>query len=208
MGFMLAPLLVVAIAGAFASGSGMREQRAAADAASSLSKDDICRLVVLAARKEFVGTPPRHTTLLAQPSTTELAGERGRIWMDVGLTEHGRSRSPLARGETCGDHELVELCDWERLGDRCSRDRKDRERWRVDVMLTVVNATHVDSRATLDKPPRIHRHTAEATVSPVPAFYGHFERGEGGWHEGPDAMAESRRSTHDAKSAEPDAGAH
>jgi hypothetical protein len=205
MGIMLASLFVVAVASAFASDGGVQTPKAGADTASPLSKEDICRLVVLAARKEHV-VPPHHTNLLAQPSTSELAGEHGRIWMDVGVREHGRSRYPLARGESCGDQELVELCDWERLGNRCSRDRKDRERWRVVVLLTLVDDDHVDSMATLAKPPRVHRNTTQATMSPVPAFVGHFERGDSGWREGADAMTERRRTT-DGKSAGPDAGA-
>jgi hypothetical protein len=202
---MLALLFVGAVAGALASDGGMRAPRTGADAVSPLSKEEICRLVVLAARKELV-VPPDHTNLLAQPATSELAGDHGRIWMDVRVSEHGRSRYPLARGESCGDRELVELCDWERLGNRCSRDRKDRERWRVIVLLTVVDDDHVDSVAALAKPPRVHRSTTTATMSPVPAFRGHFERGDGVWREGADAMSERRRRTDDGKSALPDGG--
>jgi hypothetical protein len=202
---MLASLLVVAVASVLASDGGVRAPQAVAATASLVSKEDICRLVVLAARKEHV-VPPHHTNLLAQPATSELAGEHGRIWMDVGVREHGRSRYPLARGESCGDQELVELCDWERLGSLCSRDRKDRERWRVVVLLTFVDEDHVDSMAALAKPPRVHRHTTEATMSPVPAFYGHFVRANNGWREGADAMAERRRES--GKSVGPDAGGH
>ncbi|HXI59579.1 MAG TPA: hypothetical protein VNO55_26105, partial [Polyangia bacterium] len=142
------------------------------------------------------------------PATSELAGEHGRIWMDVQVREHGRLRSPLARGESCGDQKLVELCDWARLRNRCSRDRKDRERWRVVILLTLVDDDHVDSMAGLAKPPRVRTHTTEATMSPVPAFYGHFVRGDDGWREGADAMMERRRSTDDGKSAAPDSGVH
>jgi hypothetical protein len=184
MGLMLALLFVGAVASAVASDS-------AADTASALTKEDVCRLVVLAARKELV-VPEGRTNLLAQSVTSKLAGEHGRIWMDVWVSEHGRSRSPLARGDSCGDHELVELCDWERLGNRCSRARKDRERWRVVVVLSLVDDDHVDSSAALAKPPRVHRYTTSATMSPVPAFRGHFERADGGWREGTDAMTERR----------------
>ena len=187
MGVMLTPLFVVAVASVFAPDGGVRAPRAGADITSRLSQGDVCRLAVMAARKEI---PAHHTSLLTQPAASELAGEHGRIWMDVRVSEHGRSRYPLARGESCGDQELVELCDWERLGNRCSRDRKERERWRVDVVLTVVDDDHVDSMAFLEKPPRVRRHWTAATMSPVPAFYAHFERGDGGWHEGADVMTE------------------
>lgn len=111
---MLASLLVV-LASAVGSDGGVPARQTAPGTASSLSKEDICRLVVLAASKEVV-VPPHRTNLLLQPATSELAGEDGRIWMDVRMSEHGRSRYPLARGESCGDRNLVELCDWERLG--------------------------------------------------------------------------------------------
>jgi hypothetical protein len=135
MGIMLGSLSAVAVVSALALDAGVGRPEAGADTSFSRhQKEEICRLVVLAAHKERVA-PPHHTNLLAQPATSELAGEHGRIWMDVRVQEHGRSRYPLARGESCGDQQLVELCDWERLGNRCSRDRKDRERWRVVVLL-------------------------------------------------------------------------
>jgi hypothetical protein len=81
---MLAAVFVLAVASAFA---------AASETTSSLSKEDLCQLVVLAARKEFVA-PPHHTNLLAQPATSELAGDHGRTWLAVGVTEEGRSRYP------------------------------------------------------------------------------------------------------------------
>ena len=203
---MRATLLAVVVANAFASSGDGQALRAGVDKALVLSKEEVCRLVVLAARKELV-VPPHRANLLAQPATTELAGEHGRIWMDVVVTQQGRSRYPLVRGESCGDQELVELCDWERLRGRCSRDRKERERWRVVILLTLIDDDHVDSMVSLVKPPRLHRQTTEATASPVPSFYGHFQRGQGGWREGVAPKRERRPSTGENKSAGADAGA-
>lgn len=178
----LATLCVLGLASASTSVGEGRERQAAAGPPSQLSKEDVCRLVPLAARKE-IGVSPDRASLLVQHVTAELAGEHGRIWFDVTVSENGRLIHPLARGESCGDPELVELCAWNLPGNRCSRDRKEHERWRVQVLLRVVDHDHVDSVAALVKPSRVHRHVVEATMSPVPAFRGHFERHPDGWRE-------------------------
>lgn len=153
---------------------------AAADARpSSLTKDDICRLTLLAANAQY-GTPPKSATLLSQPATIELAGDRGHVLMDVVVSDTSRAWRPLSRGETCGDARLVEACE-PSLGERCSPDGRVRWHWKVGVSLSIAGPGRVDSAAFLFEPPRRHKHSVSATMSPVPTFQGRFEWRDGAW---------------------------
>ncbi|HXI41441.1 MAG TPA: hypothetical protein VNH83_15775, partial [Bryobacteraceae bacterium] len=60
---MLASMFVLAVAIAFPSEGDVQVARAGMETAAQLSKEDICHLLVLAARKELVVTP-HHTNLL------------------------------------------------------------------------------------------------------------------------------------------------
>jgi hypothetical protein len=149
--------------------------------ASALGAHDVCQLAVLAAKKRVEGPAPS-TSLLEQPATRELAGRAGKILMDVTVLDHGLREHPLSRGDTCGDDVLVEDCHHGDSHRRCANPKADGP-WRVVVVLSVVDAEHVETSARLTAPVRKTKDGFTSKPSPVQTVSGHFERRDGRWLE-------------------------
>jgi hypothetical protein len=152
-----------------------------------LTRDDVCALARLVAHRRFLGK--EGSALVEQGDGCAAAAmSSGKMATDVTLwSAHEPTRPasrPLARGETCGDDQILIWCD-PGVAPKCTRDRRVNRHGKLLIRLNRLDPTEVDAEAEIFIPtphPRNKRY-GRYTISPCVELRVRLTKAAGTWVE-------------------------